>query len=63
MSVNPLIPNDPRVENKFLSVGDYTYHYFLAKPNRSAIATVVLLHGWYVYPSSNPWSKQLNYRW
>ncbi|KAH9892938.1 epoxide hydrolase [Xylariomycetidae sp. FL2044] len=45
--MDALVPNDPRVEHKFTSVGgDITYHYMLAKPEGKPIATVVLCHGW-----------------
>ena len=48
MAVDALVPNDPRVENKSCSIGDLTYHYMLAKPESTPVATVVLCHGWYV---------------
>ncbi|KAI1639381.1 epoxide hydrolase [Biscogniauxia mediterranea] len=46
MAVDPLKPNDSRVEHKFLEIGDVTYHYMLAKPEGQAVATAVLIHGW-----------------
>ncbi|KAJ8132693.1 hypothetical protein O1611_g926 [Lasiodiplodia mahajangana] len=46
MATEPLIPNDPRVEHKNFPVGDYVYHYMLAKPKGLPVATVVLIHGW-----------------
>lgn len=48
--LDPLTPDDHRVEHKSLSVGGLTYHYMLAKPNQSAKATPVLIHGWYEAP-------------
>ena len=49
MAVDALVPDDPRVEHKFTTIGDLTYHYMLAKPNGAPVATVVLCHGWYVF--------------
>ncbi|KAI1082394.1 epoxide hydrolase [Whalleya microplaca] len=47
MAVDALVPNDPRVEHKFQSMGDdITYHYMIAKPKGTPAATVVLIHGW-----------------
>ncbi|OTA84418.1 hypothetical protein M434DRAFT_36476 [Hypoxylon sp. CO27-5] len=46
MDVDALVPNDPRVEHKFLSVGDYTYHFLLANPEGEVKDTIVLAHGW-----------------
>ncbi|KAI5863164.1 epoxide hydrolase [Durotheca rogersii] len=46
MSVDALVPNDPRVEDKFTSFGDIRYHYMLAKPAGKPAATVLLIHGW-----------------
>ncbi|KAL4938562.1 hypothetical protein BDV06DRAFT_231693 [Aspergillus oleicola] len=47
MTIDALIPGDPRVERKFISVEeDITYHYMLAKPNGEPKAAVLLLHGW-----------------
>ncbi|TVY25498.1 Bifunctional epoxide hydrolase [Lachnellula hyalina] len=47
MAMNPLVPNDPRVEHKYTTIeDDITYHYMLAKPEGKAAATVILLHGW-----------------
>ncbi|KAI0386157.1 epoxide hydrolase [Hypomontagnella monticulosa] len=46
MPVDALVPNDPRVEHKFTSFGDITYHYMLAKPQGKPIATALLIHGW-----------------
>lgn len=51
MAVDALVPNDPRVEHKFTSVRGLTYHYMLAKPEGTPVATVVLCHGWYVSAS------------
>lgn len=48
--VDALKPDDPRVEHKYIDVGDgITYHYLLANPESTPVATVVLIHGWYVY--------------
>lgn len=42
-----LVPNDPRVEHKLIDVGDgITYHYLLANPKGTPVATIVLIHGW-----------------
>lgn len=49
MTVDALVPDDPRVEHKFTTIGNVTYHYMLAKPNGAPVATVVLCHGWYVF--------------
>lgn len=49
MAIDALVPNDPRVQHKFTTIGDLTYHYMLAKPEGSPVATIVLIHGWYVY--------------
>ncbi|CAJ2506043.1 Uu.00g001730.m01.CDS01 [Anthostomella pinea] len=46
MAVDALTPNDPRVEHKYASVGGYTYHYMLAKPEGTPTATIFLIHGW-----------------
>ncbi|KAI1384280.1 alpha/beta-hydrolase [Hypoxylon trugodes] len=46
MDVPALVPNDPRVEHKFLSVGNFTYHYLLAKPEGERKDVVILIHGW-----------------
>jgi len=48
--VDALKPEDPRVEHKTLDVGGgITYHYLLANPvDQEPVATVVLIHGWYV---------------
>ena len=47
MGVDHLVPNDPRVEHKFTKISDnITYHYMLAKPQGTPVATVVLIHGW-----------------
>lgn len=54
MAVDALVPNDPRVEHKFTSVRGLTYHYMLAKPEGTPVATVVLCHGWYVFPIGPP---------
>lgn len=48
MDAKPLAPNDPRVEHKFFSAGEFTYYYMLAKPEGTPQATIVLIHGWYV---------------
>ncbi|KAI0180911.1 epoxide hydrolase [Hypoxylon sp. FL1284] len=45
MSVEPLVPNDPRVEEKFFTTGDIKYRYILAKPAGKPTATVLLIHG------------------
>jgi soluble epoxide hydrolase / lipid-phosphate phosphatase len=46
--VDALVPNDPRVEDKFAELGGFTYHYMLAKPEGGKpTATVFLIHGWY----------------
>ncbi|KAJ1335374.1 lipid-phosphate phosphatase-like protein [Microdochium nivale] len=45
--VDALKPDDPRVEHKYIDVGDgITYHYLLANPESTPVATVVLIHGW-----------------
>lgn len=49
MNVDALVPNDSRVEHKFLSVGDLTYHYLLAKPTGERKDIVFLVHGWYIH--------------
>ncbi|KAI1384630.1 epoxide hydrolase [Hypoxylon trugodes] len=46
MALDALVPNDPRVEHKFISFGDIKYYYVLAKPQGKPAATVLLLHGW-----------------
>ncbi|KAI1212273.1 epoxide hydrolase [Annulohypoxylon truncatum] len=46
MSIDALVPNDPRVEHKFKSFGDIKYYYVLAKPQGKPVATVLLAHGW-----------------
>ncbi|KAK7744419.1 hypothetical protein SLS62_010143 [Diatrype stigma] len=46
MAIDALTINDPRVQHKFTTIGDLTYHYMLAKPEGTPIATVVLIHGW-----------------
>lgn len=48
MATDALTPNDPRVQHKFTTIGDLTYHYMLAKPEGTPVATAVLIHGWYV---------------
>ncbi|KXJ94474.1 Alpha/Beta hydrolase protein [Microdochium bolleyi] len=45
--VDALTPDDPRVEHKYIDVGDgIKYHYLLAEPESTPVATVVLIHGW-----------------
>lgn len=44
--VDALVPNDPRIEHKYSTIGDITYHYMLAKPQGKPVATIFLLHGW-----------------
>ncbi|KAI0023236.1 alpha/beta-hydrolase [Xylariomycetidae sp. FL0641] len=46
MALDALTLNDPRVEHKFANVGNYTYHYMLAKPEGKPVATIFLCHGW-----------------
>ncbi|KAI0901875.1 epoxide hydrolase [Annulohypoxylon nitens] len=46
MSLDALVPNDPRVEHKYKSFGDIKYYYVLAKPQGTPVATVLLAHGW-----------------
>ncbi|KAI1772421.1 epoxide hydrolase [Hypoxylon cercidicola] len=46
MPVDALVPNDPRVEEKFFTFSDnIKYHYILAKPAGKPTATVLLVHG------------------
>ncbi|KAI0166411.1 alpha/beta-hydrolase [Xylariaceae sp. FL1272] len=44
--VDALVPNDPRVEHKYSTIGDITYHYMLANPEGKPVATIFLIHGW-----------------
>ncbi|KAK7998966.1 bifunctional epoxide hydrolase 2 [Apiospora marii] len=47
MTLDHLVPNDPRVEHKFAKISDeITYHYMLVKPEGTPKTTVVLIHGW-----------------
>lgn len=48
MSVQVLTPDDPTAEHKFMSLEDLRYHYIISKPQGEPVATVLLLHGWYV---------------
>ncbi|KAI1268634.1 hypothetical protein F5Y18DRAFT_415311 [Xylariaceae sp. FL1019] len=45
-TVDALVPNDPRVEHKYSTIGDIKYHYMLAKPQGNPVATIFLIHGW-----------------
>ena len=46
MAPDSLRPNDPRVEHKFAIVGGgHKYHYIVAKPQSTPVATVLLVHG------------------
>ncbi|KAI1769254.1 Alpha/Beta hydrolase protein [Hypoxylon sp. FL1150] len=46
MAVDALVPNDPRVEEKYYTFSDdIKYHYLLAKPAGKPTATVLLCHG------------------
>ena len=62
MAVDALVPDDPRVERKFTTIGDLTYHYMLAKPKVTPVATVVLCHGWYVHSPPSAWLSQFTSR-
>ncbi|KAI0199687.1 Alpha/Beta hydrolase protein [Astrocystis sublimbata] len=57
--VDSLVPNDPRVEDKFAEVDGVKYHYLFAKPEGTPTATVVLIHG---FPDlAMGWRNQVPY--
>lgn len=61
MPVDALVPNDPRVEEKFFTFSDdIKYHYKLAKPAGKPIATVLLVHGLSVFPDLENFEKLTN---
>lgn len=52
MPLDALVPNDPRVEEKYFTFSDdIKYHYILAKPAGKPTATVLLCHGLLVSPA------------
>lgn len=49
MAPDCLTVDDTRVEHRLTDVGGgITYHYMLASPEKEPVATILLLHGWYV---------------
>jgi soluble epoxide hydrolase / lipid-phosphate phosphatase len=41
-----LVPDDPRVQHLNDAIGGYNYHYILANPETTPVATILLVHGW-----------------
>ncbi|XXG96566.1 hypothetical protein Hte_002851 [Hypoxylon texense] len=61
MPVDALVPNDPRVEEKFFTFSDdIKYHYKLAKPAGKPTATVLLVHGLLVSSDLENFKKLTN---
>lgn len=46
MSLEKLVPNDPRVSNQTAFLNGKTYSYILSEPSSTPKATIFLIHGW-----------------